>query len=578
MKILKIEAHNIIGLKRAEIVCGQPITLVAGDNEAGKSSLVDAVSMALRGEPKRVKLKKDIKQLMHNDAKKGSITLLGADDEVLASFSLPAGKHELGASIEKHAGYDFLPLVIDPHAFTRLDEKERRSTLFKLTGCSAKPDYIMAELKKAGCNEAFAERIIGMARAGFPAMAEEAKKLASEARGVWQQATGETWGSEKAEGWEVDIPAGKEVAQADIDKAAGEAHSLQHKIEEGIAFRAKTEGELQRAQSYDEQLASLTEKASGLERANAKLDATSQELDRQVAQRNKLNAQLGTAPTCACPHCGGAVVIVGQGLKDGSASPTAAERKQAQTELAAVTDAIAMLERTRANDQRAVREAEAAEHNRAELAANKPEAIADDLLQRTDDAITELRQLLATANAKRQALQERFELAAGAARTNEIAAAKHAEIMAWKAIETELLPAGIPSRLLEKAIAPVNTALEVMARLTGWSVPRVEQDMSLTYGGRDYGLCSESAKWRFDVMISLVVAQISTLKFIVIDRLDVLSVKHRPKLAGLLLELTKAGNLDSAILCGTMKAAPEMPPGFQSLWIEKGVVLSEGIE
>ena len=75
-------------------------------------------------------------------------------------------------------------------------------------------------------------------------------------------------------------------------------------------------------------------------------------------------------------------------------------------------------------------------------------------------------------------------------------------------------------------------------------------------------------------------AQLSGLKFALIDRLDVLAVKHRPKLAYLLAELAKLGNIDSVILCGTMKEKPAMPAEFltQSLWIEKGVVLSQGIE
>ena len=578
MKLLKIEAQNIIGLKRAEIICGQPITLIAGENEAGKSSLVDAISMALRGEPRRVKHKKDAGQLLHNGAKKGGVSLIGADDEILASYSLPSGKNALGDSIKDHKGLDFLPLVLDPHAFATMDDKERRSTLFKLTGCSAKPEYILGELKTAGCDMKLAEQVIALARSGFGAMAEEAKEKAKAARSVWQHTTGENYGSEKAEGWEVDIPAGKYVAQEDIDQAVAAEKKLQGQIEEGIAYRAKLVSNIEHAASYSERGNELCTKAELVNRANGKLEATTADLEKQVARRNTLNAQLGTAPACACPHCGEAVLIVNGELKDGNSSLTAKERAEAKKELETVVNSIDMLERTKTNDKKALADAELAARQLAEHEANAPAAIKDGELQRTDEKLNECRQALAQAQARRNALQERFDLVNGALKINMTAAQKHAEVKAWKLIEEELSPAGIPSRLLAKAISPVNTAFEVMARLTDWPLPKIEDDLSLTYGGRAYGLCSESAQWRWDAMIALVIAQMSGLNFVVLDRLDVLSIKHRPRMAALLLNLVKAGNIESAIIAGTMKAAPEMPDGFQSLWIDKGVVLSKGVE
>lgn len=79
-------------------------------------------------------------------------------------------------------------------------------------------------------------------------------------------------------------------------------------------------------------------------------------------------------------------------------------------------------------------------------------------------------------------------------------------------------------------------------------------------------------------MLALVIAQLSGLKFAVLDRLDVLELKGRPQLCSMVSKLVDIGNLDSLVMCGTMKAKPAMPDGFQSLWIESGVVLSEGIE
>ncbi|MCY1362592.1 hypothetical protein D9M69_493170 [compost metagenome] len=279
-----------------------------------------------------------------------------------------------------------------------------------------------------------------------------------------------------------------------------------------------------------------------------------------------------------CPCCDATLKVEGGKLVEfQGAKGEAKKTSDLAHALSQAKEAVGTWSRTRANDLVAIQQAEQAARDLEAHLASKPEAD-QDKLDRTNGKLDELRQQLAKEQARRDALGERFELIANAAQVTATATAKHQEILQWQAIADALSPAGIPSKLLEKALAPVNTALQTMAGLTGWSQPEITKEMTLTLGGRDYALCSESAKWRFDVMISLVIAQLSALKFAVIDRLDVLSLKNRPKLGGLLLKLTELGNLDSVVLCGTMKSAPQMPAGFQSLWIEKGVVLSEGIE
>lgn len=585
MKILKIEAHNIIGLKRAEIVCGQPITLIAGDNESGKSSTLDAMSMALDGKPRRVALKKNLAELLHDGAKKGAITLYGAGDEILGRFSLPKGEHEIGPSLEHSAGLPFLPLVLDPHAFARLDDKERRSTLFKLTGCSAKPDYILAELAKRGCDAKLSEAIIGVARSGFPAMVEEAKKRASEARAVWQHTTGDTWGSDKAEGWEVEIPSGPAVTAEQIEAAKADCHKTQHHIENGVAHQAKLEALRDGAAGFASKLAALQEKAALLPRAQAKLAATEKDLAQWQAEVERLTPALAEATASAggmqCPCCEHLLKVEGGKLVEYKGAKADAKRSSdLAVALQQAKEALGTWGRTRDNDLHAIQDIEAAQRDLQSAQTEGPGTFEQAKLDLTLEKLGELRQLLASQQAKAAALQERFDLLANAEKITATATAKHAEKKAWDAIATALEPAGIPGQLLSQALDPVNTALATMARLTGWSVPAIEPDMSLSYGGRAYGLCSESARWRFDVMITLVIAQLSTLKFAMIDRLDVLAVKHRPKLAYLLAELAKLGNVDSVVLCGTMKEKVSMPAEFltQSLWIDKGTVLSAGID
>ena len=56
MLINQIKIYNFQGLRRAEVTLTAPVALFAGLNGAGKSSLRDAIEMALTGSPSRVKL------------------------------------------------------------------------------------------------------------------------------------------------------------------------------------------------------------------------------------------------------------------------------------------------------------------------------------------------------------------------------------------------------------------------------------------------------------------------------------------------------------------------------------------
>lgn len=579
MRIVGLQVENILGLERAEIICHQPITLIAGGNEAGKSSLCDAISMALTGEPRRVKLKKELGQLVHdtNGAKKGRVTLIGAGDEVLGQFRLPKGEHEVGASLEKSPGFEFLPLVLDTEAFGRLTADERRKTLFKLTGCKASLEYITAELKAAGCDMALVEQIIAISRSGFPAMTEEAKQRATQAKGEWKAATGEAWGSEKAEGWEVEVPAGPKVTAEQIDAAAAECHKIQHDIENGMAHKGKLEAQTAAAQGYAQQVAELQEQAGLLDRAIAKHAATSADLLKWQGIQAGIDLQLAADDAHECPCCEASLAFVDGKLQKAGNAISADLKRQLLEERQKAVDACALLNRTMLNDGAAVSAAQAAQEKLNTLLANKPEGD-QAALDKTIDAIEKLRIDLSAAQAKREALTERFNLISNAKQITEKATQAHKSISAWLAIAEQLAPSGIPSKLLAKALAPVNAALEALAGLAGWKVATISESMAITYGGRAFELCSESARWRCNTMLALVIAQLSGLKFAVIDRLDVLELKGRPQLCAMVSKLVDIGNLDSLVMCGTMKAKPQMPDGFQSLWIESGLVLSDGVQ
>ena len=56
MKITAIKTQNFIGARDVDVKLSKPICLFAGKNASGKSSLQEAVRMALTGESVRVSL------------------------------------------------------------------------------------------------------------------------------------------------------------------------------------------------------------------------------------------------------------------------------------------------------------------------------------------------------------------------------------------------------------------------------------------------------------------------------------------------------------------------------------------
>ncbi len=125
--------------------------------------------------------------------------------------------------------------------------------------------------------------------------------------------------------------------------------------------------------------------------------------------------------------------------------------------------------------------------------------------------------------------------------------------------------------LLAEALRPINDRLRHSAELTGWMQPVIGADMTVTADGRPYALLSESEQWRVDAMLTEAIAQLSGLRLLVLDRLDVLDLPGRSQALAWMYELAAAGELDTAILLATLKALPtNLPVAFRCHWLSGG--------
>lgn len=575
MKIPKIEISNVLALHRADIAITTPILMVLGSNEAGKSSLRDAINMALLGDPVRVKLKKNYGQLLHDDAKKGRVTLIDENDQAIAGYTLPAGEH----TAPEIKGAAFLPHVINPQLTASLPDKELRTMLFQLTQCKASPDVTAGLLIKRGARPELVEEVKPMLRSGFPSAAKDAAERATQAKGAFRALTGDNWGSVQSEGWELEIPEApgmEDVSPEAIDAVIAEHAKIAAEIEKGVGYIAGLEGKIEQANTFYSRRDELTEAFELLVRAQAKLDTDKkslEELESSLANaQDKLKEmQAGVVPV-ACPCCQELLRITGrtlekfQGLKaDTNATSTLA------LEVNKSRSAVDMLKRTIANDIAAVTTAENAGHDLTALEEAGCPEVKDGAMDKAQAKLTECRLLADKLRAKVEAMKQRQEMIDGAEETTAKARKHHEDVLAWLLIAEALGADGIPAEILSTALKPVNDSLAILSRLSGWKKVEISKDMEITADGRIYGLMSESAKWRIDTLLALMIAQISELRFIVLDRFDVLDMTGRGELLNMLLDLADMGAIEQAIVCGTLKQKLSgMPPEVGQVWIENG--------
>lgn len=573
MRIESIYIENFQGLRHANLALSAPITMVCGLNGAGKSSLKEAVGLAL-GEAARISLKKDWGKLVTEGEKKAQIII--GHDGVASSITLPNGKMDR----TDVAGQDYLPYVLNPDAFAKLDDKSRRSLLYALTKSSQKPALIVEKLAAKGAEAAKIEKIKPLLLSGFNAAMEQTKTYASESRGAWKGLTGEVYGSEKAEGWMVTIPALDdgipEVSQEDLAQARAEHTKAVDEIGKGDqhlgGLRAKREASDNMAARKTE----IEEVFLQLFRRQTKLDTTNTGLEEwkvKIAEaEQKVEAHSGES-SCNCPGCGVMLKVVGKGIELFKGK-TADLNKQAAAKLGLqkANDAYSLLLRTQANDLKAVAESEQAGRDLDAMAETAGEVVTDAMIQRVVDAINVQRNLRDAAAAKVEAMRERIDMITNAETKAEQAAQHHEDVKAWTLIAAALAPDGIPGEILAGALEPINRSLAKLSTIAGWPAVSIGPDMAITAAGRLYTLLSESERWRCDALIGLAIAIASGLRLVVLDRFDVLITKARSQLLALLRSLAKSGEIETAIICGSLKEKPaELPAEFNAVWIENGV-------
>lgn len=569
MRITKLEITNFQGLRHAALDVSAPVLLVAGHNGAGKSSLLDAIAMAFNGQPRRVSLKKEMDKLVTEGAKKGEARVEWLDEayEVqVCGVALPTGK---GSPLTDSP---FLPYVLDASLFASQDAKERRRVLFDLSGASTSPNQIAERLIAKGHAAALVEKVKPLLRAGFPAAVEQAKAYASEARGAWKAITGENYGSEKAVDWAPELVAAV-VTDDQVAEAGKNLQLLEDDLAEAQQALGASKQSRQAADGRAQRIAKLRELAELEPRRRNKL--TTDEQNQDEWSEKVMAAELASAGSVphqplTCPHCQGAVDLQAGALVVHQPQEQIADAEAARR-LPEYREYLASAQRAVANSQRDLDECLAAAEQIKALEAESADAPSAEAIANGEQAINELRQTRDASRAKLVALREALEAAAQREASIAKAQAAHQNVVAWTGIADALSPTGIPAEILADAIGPVNDTLKRLSGIAGWSPVEISADIDVTFGGRLYGLLSESERWRCDATIALTIATISGLRLVLLDRLDVLDLPSRGLAIALMRTMTSDREIDSVVVAGTLKEQMgKTPDWLQAIWIDKG--------
>lgn len=587
MKITAIQTRNFLGARSVNVTLTKPVTLFAGRNGAGKSSLMEAIRMALTGEPARVGLKKDYGALVTDGQESGFVQVDTAD--ATYSVVLPSGK---GVHSENTA----LPYVLDAQRFSRMEPNERRAFLFSLMGLSVGGAEVKRRLLAKGCDEQKVESIMPMLRAGFDAAHKEAQAKAREEKAAWRTITGETYGDKKAETWAAEKPPFDAAALADLQRRLEAADvELADANQRMGALQADHKRHIEALQK----MADLREKSSRYARIADKLARDEAELKEWEAKVEDVRRRAAGGRKVGLVHDLAfylneslrMVIPIGEMndsqrklLADANATlerysaehgrivEAGADDAEARSKLPEYEKALQLLQKAVANDKRDLTVADAA-RNAMEALVKAAGAAPDEseimaARKRLEDLKTERAAIAANLAAQQEAARQAKQADERTAK----AMAAHKSALEWIAIADALAPDGIPGEMLAEALTPLNERLTYTSGIAEWADVTVTRDMQVLAGGRHYALLSESEKWRTDALLAEAIAYLSKIKVLALDRLDVLDLKGREDLIAWLDILAQDGDIDTALIFGTLKALPtQLPDTIGAVWIDNGV-------
>lgn len=520
---INVNINNFRKIKEASFSIA-PIALLVGENENGKSSIAQAVALAVAQQalPRHI-AKKDAKMLVHDGAKSGKVEV--SRGEVSASISWPLSEYKVNGQGKPVQASEF---AVGLKNIFGLSNTEKVSYFISLLKANPTLDDLKLKLPKS-LDHLLPEIWKQIEESGWDEAHSSAKTDESELTGQWKSATGETRWNVSSAGdwrpgtWEMDL---ERVEREDLEIIYAESKK---KLEDAL----KQEG----AQAFDRtQAQALVNRMPEYEKRVSDAKAELQTAETTYADLTKELETLGYNgdEPLACPDCG-AQLMLNQERQLIHAEPVEDSTKDRYAELGKNLKEQ-MAEVTRLRDevtlaQHQLTEVEKAKEKLESLGAGG--AAVDVEAMRTAYAKAERRLDDFNAFHKAHQLYER--------------------ILTQKELVNALGQGGVRKEKLDQQIKKFcEEVLQPLSAAYGGSeVVWIDNDLEIWRGQRRYALLSRSARYAVRIILQAAIAMADRSELLVIDDVD--EINDRRNRAGLLSMVTSTGI--PALIC--MAKRPE---------------------
>ena len=565
---MKAIVKGFRGVARANISIS-PIALVLGDNEAGKSSLCQAIAAALTnsgipfvrprpgkgGEVSQLIQKKDSRIVVRDGADSGSAAVIGDTDQDGTAMAWPSLRAKCSGRAPMASLY-----ATGLIGFSDLEPRDRAAELGRILKIDPTKDELAATTAVSA--EQIDKVWPKVEELGWDGAAEYFATIATKKKGAWEQITGERYGKDKAKEWE---PVGWDpsigaMSSAELEAAVDLAKA---RADAAIHVDAVSAAEIARL----DQLAKLVD---ALQPAALLAE---QEAERADTEEHAARANLDAFPHPEeigngqpCPACGASLHIVRS--PGGSASIAIAPRETPTEDRAAMIASI--------DAARVALDAAIADRRRAFAAAHE----VNSRLSAAREAAAELaekrlHQPPTSGQLSRDAAQEALELAQRRLSMHDSVSRAHdtaLSITRLQIVAEALRPTGARQTKLTKRLGEFNARLAEITSTAGWPTVVVTSDMGIICGGRPDVLLAASARYRAGVALQLAISERDGSDMVIIDAADILDPDNRNGLFAALAMVGKHALVTMTFDRGDLANAPDLAAAGigQTYWIDAG--------
>lgn len=488
------------------------LTVLAGPNEVGKSTILAVLRAFFGGDPKLgLKNKAETKQLLRdgNDDAVAMLTQKGGEAKILwpqldvTGFRIAASEIARGEA-----------------RFLLWSDKARVDHAVGLLGAKVSGELIGKALEgqPISYSRDEADKVLeALKEHGWEALTVKFLEMHTKLKGAWEQITRETWGAEKANNWR---PEGWNA-----ELAGAEISSMMANVE--IARQALESAKGQKAIS--------SEAAKKLEQAASQVEAREEAVNDAETAVSELQREIGANQTAIealppglipeadlpCPHCGEKIVVDKSKpgvttLRKAIVSDLSHADLQTKRQEAALLAGTAQRLKQKLED--------------ASRAANAARQALEGALQ-AKEAFSQIAPAGEEAGEATQAAQAAYDAAVAALETKKKqgeAEETQRRIERSKAVAGILAPSGLRREVMVKKLADFRAEfLSPLAAAAGLHQLKLDDNLSVTRGRFAYPMLSKAAKLLVDATLHAALCKVEDAPIMIIDDGEVLIGPNR---------------------------------------------------